>query len=142
MHSFTGSPDGATPEAGLILDAGNLYGTTYQGGASNYGTVFKLIKKSQGTVLHSFSDRDGHYPAAALVRDSNSNFYGTTEGGGREAKYCHVINNGCGVIFKVSNTGKETVVHRFAGYPTEGSAPHKRSDQGFCGQPLRHHIPW
>jgi uncharacterized repeat protein (TIGR03803 family) len=125
LYSFVGTPDGSGPEAGLILHAGIFYGTTYLGGASNYGTVFAVTEKGQETVLYSFSalHQDGHYPAAALVRDSSGNLYGTTLGGGIEAKYCHVIQNGCGVIFKLSSAGKETVLHRFAGYPTEGSAP-------------------
>lgn len=125
MYSFAGTPDGSCPLAGLIFYAGSFYGTTYQGGASNYGTVFKLTKEGQETVLYSFSalHHDGHYPQAALVRDSSGNFYGTTLGGGIETKYCHVISNGCGVIFKVSSAGKETVLHRFVGYPVEGSAP-------------------
>jgi len=85
-------------------------------------TVFKLTKAGQETVLYSFSalHRDGHYPQAALIRDSSGNLYGTTLGGGIETKYCHVIENGCGVIFKLSSAGKETVLHRFAGYPIEG----------------------
>jgi uncharacterized repeat protein (TIGR03803 family) len=44
LHSFTGAPDGAYPRAGLVFDGrGNLYGTTYEGGAYNGGTVFKLV---------------------------------------------------------------------------------------------------
>ena len=125
LYSFAGVPDASGPEAGLILYAGIFYGTTYQGGASNYGTVFAVTEKGKETVLYSFSalHGDGHYPAAALVRDSSGNLYGTTLGGGIETKYCHVIENGCGVIFELSSAGKETVLHRFAGYPTEGSAP-------------------
>ena len=54
LHSFTGA-DGANPRAGLILDAkGNLYGTTYDGGASGDGVVFKLSSKGK-TVLYSFT---------------------------------------------------------------------------------------
>jgi uncharacterized repeat protein (TIGR03803 family) len=125
LYSFAGVPDASGPEAGLILYAGIFYGTTYQGGASNYGTVFAVTEKGKETVLYSFSalHGDGHYPAAALVRDSSGNLYGTTLGGGIETKYCHVIENGCGVIFELSSAGKETVLHRFAGYPSEGSAP-------------------
>jgi uncharacterized repeat protein (TIGR03803 family) len=125
MYSFAGTPDGSCPLAGLNLHAGIFYGTTYQGGASNYGTVFKLTKAGQETVLYSFSalHQDGHYPQAALIRDSSGNLYGTTLGGGIETKYCHVIENGCGVIFKLSSAGKETVLHRFAGYPIEGASP-------------------
>jgi uncharacterized repeat protein (TIGR03803 family) len=122
LHSFAGAPDGAGPEAGLISEAGIFYGTTYQGGASNYGTVFELTEEGQETVLYSFSalHRDGRSPAAALVRDSSGNLYGTTQAGGIETKYC---DGGCGVIFKISSAGKETVLHRFAGYPIEGSSP-------------------
>lgn len=125
LYSFAGTPDGSCPLAGLILHAGIFYGTTYQGGASNYGTVFSVTKKSQETVLYSFSalHQDGRNPQAALIRDSSGNLYGTTLGGGIETKYCHVIENGCGVIFKLSSAGKETVLHRFAGYPIEGASP-------------------
>jgi uncharacterized repeat protein (TIGR03803 family) len=125
MYSFAGTPDGSCPLAGLILHAGIFYGTTYQGGASNYGTVFKLTKAGQETVLYSFSalHQDGRNPQAALIRDSSGNLYGTTLGGGIQTKYCHVIGNGCGVISKLSSAGKETVLHRFAGYPIEGSSP-------------------
>lgn len=46
LHSFcaqTGCPDGSSPRADLVMDtAGNLYGTTYSGGANGYGTVFKV----------------------------------------------------------------------------------------------------
>src|SRR5882724_10153447 len=60
LHSFTGVPDGRNPYAGLVRDAaGNLYGTTYYGGASNNcfwgcGTVFVLDTAGAETVLHSF----------------------------------------------------------------------------------------
>src|ERR1039457_7162893 len=68
-----------TPEAPLIRDsAGNLYGTTYAGGAFNFGTVFKLDKTGNETVLHSFTGgTDGAYPQEALIL-SDSNLYGTT----------------------------------------------------------------
>ncbi len=64
LHSFTGGADGAYPYAGLIEDAaGNLYGTTRDGGASDDGTVFKLTAKGIETVLHNFSGRgDGEQP--------------------------------------------------------------------------------
>ena len=56
LHFFAGgSSDGAFPGAGLIADrAGNLYGTTRFGGASNAGVVFKLSPGGTETVLHSF----------------------------------------------------------------------------------------
>jgi len=57
LYNFKGSPDGANPYAGLLLDeAGNLYGTTYAGGSSKYGTVFKVNKAGKETVLHSLPE--------------------------------------------------------------------------------------
>jgi uncharacterized repeat protein (TIGR03803 family) len=68
----------------LIRDAaGDLYGTTFQGGASAYGTVFQLDATGKETVLYSFTGgADGAYPYAGLVRDAAGNLYGTTSAGG------------------------------------------------------------
>ncbi len=55
LHSFSNSPDGALPFAGLLMDAaGNLYSTTYDGGIFGFGTVFKLDSSGNETVLYSF----------------------------------------------------------------------------------------
>jgi uncharacterized repeat protein (TIGR03803 family) len=116
LYSFTGGPDGATPFAGLILDpAGNLYGTTYAGGASSgHGVVFKLDTSGTETVLHTFTaSTDGANPYAGLTRDSQGNLYGTTYFGGK---------SGFGTIFKIDTTGRETVLHSFAG--PEGANPY------------------
>ena len=118
LHSFKGGvSDGEFPEAGLIWDsAGNLYGTTTLGGAAGYGTVFKVTAKGEETVLHSFgkSKDDGRYPSASLTFDSKGDLYGTTQQGG---------SAGFGTIFKVDGTGKETIVHNFAGNPHDGQYP-------------------
>ena len=79
--------DGASPRASLVLDrAGNLYGTTPEGGPSNGGgTVFKMRTDGTGfQLLHTFlgSDSDGLHPLAALILDGTGNLYGTTSGGG------------------------------------------------------------
>jgi len=90
LHAFAGT-DGQVPYASLIFDtAGNLYGTTYQGGEYGYGVVFKLAPDGKGgwaeTVLHSFHDRPGANPWANLIFDSAGNLFGTTAGlGGRTA---------------------------------------------------------
>ena len=109
LYSFTGIPDGVYPEAGLIADrAGNLYGTTNQGGASNKGTVFKLTPSETETVLHSFAGADGALPVAALIADRAGNLYGTTYYGGA---------SGDGTVFKLTPGGTETVLHSFTGIP-------------------------
>ncbi|MBV8889526.1 MAG: VCBS repeat-containing protein, partial [Alphaproteobacteria bacterium] len=82
--------DGSQPTAGLIMDAaGNLYGTTSNGGDENDGTVFELMPSQQNTtwtetVLHSFGSvaGDGTHPYASLIMDRAGNIYGTTFGNG------------------------------------------------------------
>jgi uncharacterized repeat protein (TIGR03803 family) len=87
LHSFSGS-DGAYPWGGVILDpAGNLYGTTTEGGTENSGTVFELTPGAKNkwtyTLLYSFSGgTDGNYPTGSLVLDNAGNLYGTTSSGG------------------------------------------------------------
>ena len=114
--SLTGCTDGQYPYAPLVRDAaGNLYGTTQYGGASNIGVVFKISPGGKETVLHSFTGgSDGVYPYAGLFRDAAGNLYGTTENGGTA---------NLGVVFKISKTGKETVLHSFTGGPNDGSYP-------------------
>jgi uncharacterized repeat protein (TIGR03803 family) len=106
LYAFTGGADGREPYAGLVRDnAGNLYGTTYAGGTFDLGTVFKVTKAGEETVLHSFSGvADGASPLAGLVRDMSGNLYGTTLSGGSE---------GNGTVFKVDDSGKETVLYSF-----------------------------
>jgi len=117
LHTFTGA-DGANPQADLFQDTnGDLYGTTFYGGTFNSGTVFKLSKAGKETVLYNFCSAtnctDGLHPTAGVIRDTKGNFYGTTFEGG-----C-----GQGVVFKLSKTSKETVLHCFAGYPLDGDYP-------------------
>lgn len=92
LHSFKNDgQDGRNPQAGLIVDAaGNLYGTTFYGGAYGDGTVFELARKANGKwsekVVHSFNwsiyIKDGTFPEAGLISDTAGNLYGTTENGG------------------------------------------------------------
>ncbi len=100
LHSFAGMPDGQNPYARLIRDpAGNLYGTTFYGGTSGYGTVFKVDTTGKLTILHSFNDSpDGAHPIAGLILDKAGNLYGTTSDGGDLS--CGF--SGCGTVFKVT----------------------------------------
>jgi uncharacterized repeat protein (TIGR03803 family) len=111
--------DGSAPVSGLVMDsAGNLYGTTRQGGAHGplYGTVFKLSPNGTLTTLHSFNSDgiDGVNPLAGLVMDSKGNLYGTTYLGGA---------SNAGVVYRVTPKGKETIVHSFEGGLSDGSGP-------------------
>jgi len=98
LHNFpSGSRDGAYPEAAPVLDrAGNLYGTTFYGGAKDNGTVYELSPGKWGwkeRILHSFgSVKDGMLPDAEITFDAAGNIYGTTLAGG---KY------GAGTVFEV-----------------------------------------
>ncbi|PYT52596.1 MAG: hypothetical protein DMG43_11260, partial [Acidobacteria bacterium] len=82
-----------------IMDtAGNLYGTTFVGGAFGPGTVFKLDASGNETVLHSFTGGDGSSPAASLIMDTAGNLYGTTIYGGASSN----CSGGCGTVFKLT----------------------------------------
>jgi uncharacterized repeat protein (TIGR03803 family) len=126
LYSFqgnvSGSTDGAQPQAGVIFGRdGNLYGTTYQGGTHNLGTVFQLTPSGIETVLHSFAKAiggasDGGYPTAGLVQGNDGNFYGTTSVGG--------ATNG-GTVYRITPGGEETVIYSFseAQNSTDGYGP-------------------
>src|SRR5271165_1624481 len=124
LHTFTNSPDGATPPAGLAQDAkGNLYGTTIYGGDSacyapyGCGTLFKVDTTGKESVLHTFSTTggDGAIPFTFLVLDATGNLYGTTDYGGDLS--CNAPE-GCGTVFKFdTTTGKESVLYSFTGSP-------------------------
>jgi len=123
LHGFTYfTGDGVEPSAGLILDQeGNLYGTTFQGGANNLGAVFELTSDGTETVLYSFGSQsgDGTYPAASLTMDKRGNLYGTTQHGGGTTN-CY---QGCGTVFKLTRSGQETVLHSFGVKPGDGIQP-------------------
>jgi uncharacterized repeat protein (TIGR03803 family) len=82
LYSFKAGKDGSYPLASLIQDGqGNLYGTTWSGGAYNYGTVFLVSPSGAEQVLYSFG-KNGVNPYAGLIQDTQGNFYGTTVYGG------------------------------------------------------------
>ena len=120
LYTFTGGFDGGYPAATLISDAnGNLYGTTFAGGASDFGVVFKVSPKGKETVLYSFCTQancaDGAHPrAGGLISDAKGNLYGTAYYGGA---------SGYGVVYKVSPERNETVLYSFTG-GTDGANPY------------------
>jgi len=132
LHTFSGAPDGANPVAGLVQDpAGNLYGTTQQGGITagvctntglgftGCGTVFKIDTTGNLTVLYAFQGApDGNSPEGQLALDSAGNIYGATWTGG-DSSACSP--SGCGTVYNLDTSGKETVLYRFSG--ADGSLP-------------------
>jgi len=121
IHKFRFS-DGASPDAGLTIDAqGNLYGTTAFGGSIGWGTVFELTTSGAIKVLYSFANsKDGSQPHSSVVLDAAGNIYGTTQNGGFNGN--QQCDGGCGVVFKVSPSGQESVLHSFTSVP-DGAFP-------------------
>ena len=122
LHNFNyNHKDGVFPEPSLVFDhSGNLYGTTDLGGKYEYGMAFELSPKAGGgwteTVLHNFNHngKDGIYPYASLIVDTNGNLYGTTWEGGKSSPECKA---GCGTVFELSPKTRggwtETILHSF-----------------------------
>jgi uncharacterized repeat protein (TIGR03803 family) len=141
LHRFDNNhKDGFYPSASLIFDAaGNLYGTTYQGGAYRFGTVFELTPKANGDwtekILHSFHrygkngvyGKDGASPYASLIFDSAGNLYGTTSAGGAfSGNNCP--RDGCGTVFELTFKTRggwtEKILHNFNDNGTDGYIPY------------------
>jgi uncharacterized repeat protein (TIGR03803 family) len=118
--SFTSS-QGEDPYAGVVALNGTLYGADYQGGTKNYGTVYGCSTSGKVRVLHSFMlAPDGAYPYSPPVALGGA-LYGTTyQGGTKNSTY------GYGTVYKVTTSGEEHVLHRFTGYPKDGSYPYAR----------------
>lgn len=126
LYSFNGT-DGSSPTGNLIFDsAGNLYGTTGDGGSFGLGTAYKLTRGPGGawveTVLHNFPETgtDGYEPLSGLIFDAAGNLYGTTFYGGMN--FCL-----CGTVFELSPTSSgawtETILHNFADDGIDGGLP-------------------
>jgi len=124
LHSFGKSPDGAAPVAGVSFDAaGNLYGTTSDGGTDGYGTVFQLKpskSKSEWTekILHNFEMQgDGGVPYAGIVVDGDKLFGAATDGG-------QGGSSGGGTVFELrpaNGSWKFNVLDQLPGWGISGS---------------------
>jgi len=111
VHAFrnSGQPTGidASSVSRLVqAPNGYFYGTTYWGGSSGVGTIFRMDSSGNLTTLHSFAYADGANPAAGLVRATDGNFYGTTTKGGA---------SNLGAVFRMDATGDVTLLHSFGG---------------------------
>lgn len=112
LHDFKGYPNDGTFPVGPLVQGpdGFFYGVTYEGGANNQGTVFKINSSGTSyTVLHNFLYRspsfDGQLPYTGLTVGSDGNLYGTTANGG--------AHSNAGVIFQITTSGTETVLYNF-----------------------------
>jgi len=129
LYSFsaliTGGPNGrstnavgANPRAGLRQGSdGTFYGTTYQGGPSGQGTVFKATPAGVVTLVHDFagSPADGAFPLSPVTVLADGTLYGTTISGGF---------GGLGVAWRQSPTGSFQVLHSFSAGAFDGSTPY------------------
>ena len=119
VHDFTNGSDGGAPYCTPLLDsAGNIYGTTLEGGTDNRGVVFEFSPSGQAswneTVLYNFAGTTDGYNAESLVFDQAGDLVGTTQNGG--APEC-TSSGGCGTIFELKPTSNgswtKTTLHTF-----------------------------
>jgi uncharacterized repeat protein (TIGR03803 family) len=125
--------NGAYPGSWLSLVQGldgNFYGTTFEGGAPDWGTVFKMTPDGSLTTMYEFCKKtgcaDGAHPYSGLVQAPDGDFYGVTWAGGNDN--CGV---GCGTVYKITPAGKLTTLHVFD--KTDGWAPYGALTQGTDG---------
>ena len=135
LVSFNGS-DGGGPRAGLIADAaGDLFGTTAEGGANGHGTVFELVNHGGGAytpvTLLSFNGANGTNPYSGLIADAAGDLFGTTNSGGAD---------GFGTVFELVNHGggAYTPVTLLSFNGANGAVSVCRSDRRRRRGPLRH----
>src|SRR5205814_1197502 len=123
VYSFSGGLDGSNPASQIVFDsAGNAYGTTVTGGASDCGTVFQLSPAGGGnwqqSVLFSFDCfGQGKNPYGGVTLDADGNLYGTTVAGGFGG-ICS--GDGCGVVYKLTQSAgswNESVLYAFGDSP-------------------------
>jgi uncharacterized repeat protein (TIGR03803 family) len=126
MHEFLGAPNGGQPYGSLVQAAdGNLYGTTWDGGANDKGSIFRMTLGGVVTIVHSFTAAThGANPLTAMIIGTDGNFYGTTSVDGPA---------GFGTIFRFTLQGTFSVVHAFPGGASNGANPYAPVIQGADG---------
>jgi uncharacterized repeat protein (TIGR03803 family) len=115
LHRFEGNLAGQSQATLIQANDGILYGTTVNGGAYGFGTIFQITTNGALNVLASFASTNGANPYGNLIQASDGNFYGTTQSGGQ---------NNLGTIFKMSSNGVLNTLVSFTGsngaYPRSG----------------------
>ncbi len=139
IYNFSGGLGGSYPYDGLTMDrAGNLYGTTHDGGSSDQGLVFKLTNHNGSWIfipLYSFrGGNDGSHPYASVTIGPDGNLYGATFDGGLGGPEC--APGGCGTVYKLTPPARlckslscpwtETVLYRLSQSPTGVNSPYGR----------------
>jgi uncharacterized repeat protein (TIGR03803 family) len=117
LYNFAGGSDGYGPFTPLLRDShGNLYGVTSQGGSNSDGVVFKIDPSGNEAILHTFAGgTDGCHPSQGLIMANGGTLYGT---------FGLCGSNYSGGVFKLTSDGTYTVLHNFAGAPSDGAIPH------------------
>ena len=121
LYRFSGD-DGAYPQGDLIFDqAGNIYGTTVNGGSGGWGTIYGLTRSNGGwtenVIYQVRNDGDGQYPWGGVALDSAGNLYGTFSQGGP---------SGYGAVYKLAQSGSgwtESTIHDFTYHGNDGASP-------------------
>ena len=114
ISSFTGNPAPKYPVGALVQGRdGYLYGSSYYGGTSDDGSIFKVSLSGAITVVHDFTSTEGGPCYSSFLLNTDGNFYGTCSGG----------SSGDGFVFKVTPAGVLTKLHTFTGSGTDGNGP-------------------
>jgi uncharacterized repeat protein (TIGR03803 family) len=128
LYTFRGGEDGGSPNGFVTTDsAGNVYGAALIGGnladcsGSGCGVVFKVDPNGHETPLYAFKGgADGALPNAGFLMDAKGNLYSTAIAGG-DLSCSYAGFAGCGVVYEVSQAGKERVLYTFHG--ADGAIP-------------------
>lgn len=121
----SGCSNGDSPVGDLVVDNAVLYGATYYGGtgancagALKCGAVFSITSSGKESVIYSFQGApDGYWPTAGLTL-LNGKLFGVTSWGGSGSG-----SGICGILFKVTTSGQETILHNFGNGNHDGCSP-------------------
>ena len=124
LCSLSNRSDGIFPCAGVVQGSdGDFYGTTYRGGALDFGTIFRTTSNGVLTTLFSFNDTNGSFPYAGLRQAADGNFYGATSSGGSYSN---------GTIFRITPSGAFSNLYSFTG-GSDGRGPAAKLLEGADG---------